>query len=223
MTKFSKILTIFVTMSSLAFVGFAIAAYFAGPDWSEAMAADYFKKYEITKSEGAEPTWNAIRASDDGQVASSKVLPEVLTKVMDEVQQQRQQEIQDLQTREPLLTSRIEALDKQQAVDEAALQQYVEQMRTRLAQLTQQESDLTSKVTAMAVEARKVERQIVSRREDVFRLNQQVEELKADMFRLNEIRDQLRDLDFQLQEHLARASERNKSLTKDYNPSPVQE
>lgn len=218
MTKLSKILSIFVTVACLAFVGFAIATTFAGPDWSEAMNADYFDGYAITKSTGENASWSATRGSDDGQVATSKVLPEVLTKVMDEVQQNRQAELQELQAKEPVLTTRIAKLETAKAADEKALQGYITKLRERLAALTQQESDLTSKVTAMAVEARKVETQIVSRREDIIRLNQQVEELKADLFRLEVIREQLRDLNFQLKEHLDRASERNQSLNKKYNP-----
>lgn len=219
MTKLSKILAVFVAVASLAFVGFAIAASFGGPDWSEAMSADYFKAYEITKSEGAEATWSATRGSDDGQVATSKVLPEVLTKVMDEVQQQRQAEIQELQAREPLLAARLADLEKYKEVDEKALEEHISKLRERLANLTQQESELTSQVTAMAVEARKVERQIGARREDIIRLNQQVEELKTDLYRLDVIRDQLRDLNFQLIEHLDRAAERQNGLSKEYNPA----
>ncbi len=216
MTKFSKILTVFVAVASLAFVGFAIASTFGGPDWSDVMNADYFDGYKIAKSEGAEPVWQATRGSDSEQVASSKVLPEVLTKVMDEVQQQNQQELQDLQAREPVLKERIKVLEQKKVTDEKALQQHIESLRKRLSSLSDQESELTSKVTATAVEARKIERQIKSRREDIFRLNQQVEELKADLFRLNEIRAQLRDVDFQLKEHLDRAEQRNNLLN--YNP-----
>lgn len=221
MTKISKILTIFVTVACLAFVGFAIATTFAGPDWSETMNAEYFDGYTISKSSGENASWSATRVTDDGQVASSKVLPEVLTKVMDEVQQQRQAELQDLQAKEPVLKARNDELVAAKAGDEKALEEYVTKLRTRLADLTQQESDLTSKITAIAVEARKVESQIVSRREDIIRLNQQVEELKADLFRLEGIREQLRDLNFQLKGHLDRAAERKQSLDEKYNPKPA--
>lgn len=216
MTKFSKILAVFVAVASLAFVGFAIASSFGGPDWSDVMSAEYFNGYEISKSDGAEPVWQATRGSDSGQVASSKVLPEVLTKVIDEIQQQNQQEVQDLQSREPVLKARIDALLKHQATDEKALQQHIDSLRERFEALAKEESELTSKVTGTAVEARKIERQISSRREDVFRLSQQVEELRADLFRLKEVRAQLRDVDYQLKEHIDRAEQRQKLLN--YNP-----
>ncbi|QDT30871.1 hypothetical protein [Thalassoglobus polymorphus] len=220
MTKISKILAVFVAVASLSFVGFAIATTFGGPDWIDVMDAPYFQDYQISRSVGADPSWTATRGSDGGQVATSKVLPEVLSKVMDEVYQKQQQELQELQAREPILQTRNERLSKLQEVDDKALQAYIDKLRVRIADLTQQESDLTSKVTSMAEEAQKIERQVVSRREDIFRLSQQVEELKADLFRLKEIRAQLQDVNFQLNELLIRADERNQLLTKEYNPKP---
>ncbi len=220
MTKISKMLAVFVAVASLSFVGFAIATTYGGPEWTVVMDAPYFKDYQISKSVGADAAWTATRGSDSGQVASSTVLPEVLTKVMDEVYQNQQQEIQDLQAKEPVLKTRNERLIKLQAIDDKALQAYIANLRTQITDLTKQESDLTSKVTTMAEEAQKIEGQVVSRREDIFRLSQQVEELKADLFRLKEIRAQLQDVNFQLNELLVRADERHQLLKKEYNPKP---
>lgn len=218
MTKISKILAVFVAVASLMFVGFAIASTFGGPDWLQVTSADYFRGYSFSRSEGAEPVWGATRASDNGQVASSKVLPDVLSKVMDEVQQRMQQELQDLEGREPQLRTRIEELATFQERDEQALAEHVTKIRTLLDNLVKQESELTSRVTAMVVDARKLERQTEARREDIFRLSQEVEELKADLFRLQVIREQLRDLDYQFKEHLDRARQRKALLNNEYNP-----
>lgn len=219
MTKFSKILAIFVAVASLAFVGFAIAATFGGPDWMAVTQESYFGGYTISRSEGADAAWSATRASDKGQVATSKVLPEVLTAVMDEVLQQQKQEVQQLEASVPNLEARIAALEARESLDEQALQAYIADLRQRIATLTQQEAELTSKVTAAAVESRKIERQVAARREDVIRLGQQVEELRADIYRLNEIRSQLRDLDIQYSELVERARQRQR-LLKEYSPQP---
>ncbi|MEW4487810.1 hypothetical protein AB1L42_06985 [Thalassoglobus sp. JC818] len=220
MTSFSKILAVFVTVASLGFVGFAIAATFGGPDWSGVMSEKYFDAYEITRSPSADRAWQAVRGSDQGQVASSKVLPEVLTKIMDEVYQKQQQELQNLQQREPALREKIAALQKLNEMDDAALTAYVDQLRARLTAINAEFDELSNKVTGMSVDSSKLETQVQARRDDVVRLGQQVREVEADMFRLREVLGQLRDTDYQLQEQLDRAKERQK-LLEEYNPAPV--
>ena len=220
MTGISKILAVFVTVASLAFVGFAMASTFGGPDWSGVMEEDYLKGYAITKTVGADANWQAVRASDDGTVATSKVLPEVLAKVMDEVAQKQQQELNELREREPKLKAKIEQLRKLTAGDEVALQAYIESLRKRLAAINQQHDALAEKVTGMSLEASDLERQVVARRDDVTRLGQQVLEVEADLFRLKQIKGQLQDVDYQLQEQLDRAKERQQLLNENYNPMP---
>lgn len=212
MTQISKVLAIFVAVASLAFVGFAIATTFGGPDWTTVVQADYFKAYRIEQAPGAETLWTAVRGSDEEQVASSRVLPEVLTRVMDEVEQNRQERIRTLKEREPLLEERIAALGAVREADEEALKNYEADQRKRLAETRQQEGETASRVVAATEESQKLEDQIAARREDVFRLRQEVEELRADQFRLEEIQAQLRDLLNQIEGNLLRAEQREALL-----------
>jgi chromosome segregation ATPase len=215
MTKIGKVLAVFVAVASLAFVGFAIATTFGGPDWQTVVQADYFKAYRIERSPGADALWIAVRGRDEEQVASSRVLPEVLTRVMDEVEQNRQERIRSLKEREPLLEERIAALDAAREADEEALKNYEAAQRKRLAEARQQEAETASRVVAATEESQKLEDQIEARREDVFRLRQEVEELRADQFRLEEIQAQLRDLLNQIEGNLLRAEQREALLKGD--------
>lgn len=216
MTRISKVLAVFVAVASLAFVGFAMATTFGGPNWRVVMQAEEFKGYRITQS--PDGMWSATRGSDEGQVASSKVLPEVLSKVMDEVQQQRQERIQQVQGRIQPLEQKIADLDAFQYVDEEALKKYEDDLRKRLADTRQQEAETASRVIAATSDAQKLENQIAARREDILRLIQEVEELRADQFRLREIRAQLNDLLNQLDGNIERAEHRQK-LLQEYNPA----
>lgn len=217
MTKISKILAVFVAVASLAFVGFAMATTFGGPNWRVIMQEEEFRGYRISQT--PDGIWTAIRGSDEGQVASSKVLPDVLSKIMDEVQQQRQQRIQDLQARIQPLEQKISDLESFQYADEEALKKFEDEQRRLLAEIRQREADTAGRVIAATNESQKLENQIAARREDILRLAQEVEELRADQFRLREIRGQLNDLLNQLNGNLDRAEHREK-LLREYSPSP---
>ncbi|MCA8996227.1 MAG: hypothetical protein KDA80_04560 [Planctomycetaceae bacterium] len=212
MTRIGKILAIFVAVASLSFVGFAVATVFGGPDWQSIMAADYFNGYRITKSAGPEATWTAIRGSDEQQVASSKVLPEVLSKVMDEIIQNNTTRMQELQSKLPILEARIAELDAARQADKKALDKYVEFRAQELEKIRAQESDLATQVVAATNEAQKLENLVEARREDILRLKQQVEELRVDLFRLKEIDSQLNNLQAQIEGNLQVAKLRQKLL-----------
>lgn len=210
LTQISKILAVFVTIASLAFVGFAVATTFGGPDWV-AVAQD-IDGYSFSKSDGPDAQWSATRARDAGNVGSSKVLPDLITKVLNEKAQQNQQRISELQSRLPLIEQRIAAQSQFEPVDVKALEEHQAWL---LAQLTATREEL-QRVSADAIEAtnesQKLEQQIVARREDVLRLEAQVDELRADLFRLEAIRRQLNDLVNQVEGDLARASDRDQQM-----------
>lgn len=212
MTKFGKLLAIFVAVASLAFAGFAIATTFGGPDWPAMINRDYFAGYTFTRGGAPEYLWTATRSSDDGQVGSSRRLPEVLSKVMDDILQRQQQQLQALNEREPVLTQRIEQLEQAIAADQLALTTYETAIRERLQQTRQAEEQAAAQVIAATNEAQKLENIVESRREDILRLRQQVRELQADQFRLQEIQNQLQNLLIQVQGDLDRAAERAEQL-----------
>jgi hypothetical protein len=219
MTKIGKLLAIFLAIGSLAFAGFAIATTFGGPDWSAMMQAEYFREYKIVRGGAPDYLWTANRGVDDQQIASSKKLPEVLTKVMDDVLTRQQQQLQTLTEREPQLQARIDLLERSIAADQQALDAELVLQRERLAAVRKQEADTAIEVVAATNEAQKLENLIAARREDVLRLRQLVEEIRADQFRLEAIQAQLKNLLIQLQGDAARANLREKMLSRQPGPA----
>lgn len=218
MTKLGKLLAIFVAVASLAFAGFAVATTFGGPDWQVILRQEAFRAYRVTR--GGEPDflWTAIRSSDDGQVASSKKLPEVLVKIMDDILQRQQTELSELTGREPALKERVALLEQAKTQDEAALARYETEYRERLAETRKQESITAGQVLTATGEAQKLENIISLRREDILRLQQEIEELKADQFRLEAIQTQLQNLLIQVQGDNARAQARWELLNRQTAP-----
>lgn len=225
-TTLGKLLTIFLTVASMLFVGFAMATTFGGPNWQEVVDLKYFDGYRIAKSAGADAQWSAVRGSDEANVASSKVLPEVLSKVMDEVLQKNQQEMQAISEREPKLQAKIAELEAAKEADKVALEKYVAELRDRLKAIREQEEQTATQVIAATNEAQKLETQTAARRDDVLRLQEQVDELRADQFRLQNIEVELVDLLNQMRGSLERAEHRAQLLSgtdPNYNPPPVQQ
>ncbi|WP_437201462.1 hypothetical protein [Planctomicrobium sp. SH664] len=212
MTRYSKILAIFIAAASLAFVGFAIATTFGGPNWTAITQSSEFNGYRFTRTDGPEIVWTATRAGDEKAIGSSRRLPEVISKVLDDIAQQQQAEIQQLQPREEALTTRIELLGKAIASDKLALDRYEAEQRERLSTLRAQETALAAQVMTSTAETQKLQNIIAARREDIFRLRQQAAELKTDEFRLTEIQQQLDSLLIQTQGNADRAELRNQLL-----------
>ncbi|WP_437228618.1 hypothetical protein SH661x_000993 [Planctomicrobium sp. SH661] len=212
MTKIAKILAVFVAVTSLAFAGFAVATTFGGPDWVAMTRAPYFHHYNFVSGTAPDFVWTAARVSDGAQVASSKRLPDVLIKVMDDILQRQQAELQNLNDREPQLTTRVETLTKAKAEDEKALVAYEKAQRERLAAVRLQNEQIAKEVIAATNEVQKIENQIALRREDVQALKRQADELKADQFRLQEVQKNLESLLIQLEGDRQRADLREQGL-----------
>ena len=56
LTKISKILVVFVTFASIAFLAFSIIVTTAGPNWQK--EAEALPDYTFTQSGGEKPTWS---------------------------------------------------------------------------------------------------------------------------------------------------------------------
>jgi len=212
MTKFAKILAVFVAVASLAFAGFAVVTTFGGPDWRAVARAPYFQHYNIAPGGAPDYIWTATRVIDGAQIATSKRLPEVLVKVMDDILQRQQAELQILNDREPLLKTRVDSLTRAKADDEKGLAAFETAQRDRLAAVRKKNEEVAAQVIAATQEAQKIEDQIALRRDDVMALRRQAEELKADQFRLQEVQKNLESLLIQLQGDNQRAGIREQGL-----------
>lgn len=214
MTKIAKILAVFVAVGSLAFAGFAIVTTFSGPDWRAMIREPYFQHYSFTAGGAPDFIWTASRISDGAQIASSKRLPEVLVKVMDDILQRQQAEQTELSDRETQLQARVDALTKAKAEDEVALSAYEAVQRQRLAAVRKQNEVVAAEVIAATQEAQKIEDEIVLRREDVIALRRQLDEIRADQYRLEVVQKNLESLLIQLEGDNWRADLREQGLKK---------
>lgn len=215
MTRISKILAVFLAVGSLAFAGFAIATTFGGPDWQALLDDPMFNGYKIARTGGEKPLWEATRASDEEKIGSSRRLPEVIVKVMDDILKRQSERTQQLGAEEQALRSRIQLLELSLAADIEALKAFDQAQRQRIADLRKQGDDVAARAISATADAQKLENIIATRREDILRLRQQVEELQTDSFRLEQIRKQLANELIQMQGLVNRAQARQRQLDSD--------
>lgn len=210
MTSFGKTLVIFLTFASLAFAGFAIAATYGGPNWQE--MASQIEGYKFTYTGGENPTWTAVRARGDEQVASDRNLAKVIDAVLADKISKLNAEKTDYQGKIPPLK---EAFAKAQAEHEAdlpAIQNYIVKERARVAALNTLLAGLEAKVLAQTSESQKLENIASARREDVFRLTGELAEIRGDKTRLEALRRSLAEELEQINGNIERAEQRRDSL-----------
>jgi len=216
MASFGKTLVVVVFLSSVAFLGFTLATFYGGPNWTaelrELEGKDPHQGFVFTKSESLPTKWSVKRVGSDQQIASSPVQGEVVAAAYKALTTQQQQEISQLKEQEAAYRELKEAymatLPKDQEAQEAARKALLALLEKTRAH----GSELAVQVAAKTEDAQKIEQRIGERRDDVIRLKAQLDELRADTFRLQELRTELNDQLQQLVSLVDRAEERNEQL-----------
>ena len=225
MTRFGKILVILIAFASLAFAGFAIVVFYAGPNWQE--MAGQIEGYKFSLSTGENPTWSAVKARGDVNVSSDKNLAKVIDAVLADQLKDLNAEVTDYTGRIPPLTEELAKTSAANAADLPALATYITAERARWVALNTKVAGLEAQVLAQTDASQKLENIASARREDVIRLKGQLDEINADKYRLGAIlRDLAEDLE-QVNGNIERAVERQKKLQIDldldpYNPGVAQ-
>jgi len=217
MTRFGKILVILITFASLAFGGFAIVTTTGGPNWQE--MASQIKDYKFTYNGGENPTWTAVRARGEEQVASDRDLPKVIDAVLADKIKRLNAEKQAFLDKIPPLTQALEKSRADNQADVPALEAYVVQERARVAALNDALAKLEAKVLAQTDAAQKLEKIASARREDVFRLTEELAEIRADKVRLEAIKRHLAEELEQVNGNIERAELRLASLSVSNSPN----
>ena len=218
MTRLGQILVILIAFVSLAFAGFAIVIFYAGPNWQE--MAGQTEGYKFSLSAGENPTWSATKARGDVNVATDKNLAKLIDAVLTDKLKDAQAEVTRYSDMTPPLTAELAKTKADNAADEPALAAYLIAERARFVALNAQVAALQAQVLAQTAAAQKLENIASDRRDDKFRLDGQLAEIRADKFRLEAV---LRDLAEELEQvngNIERATVRKRKLDADmYNPA----
>jgi chromosome segregation ATPase len=193
MTKISKCLAVLATVASLAFLGVVSLSAVGGPNYEAEISDSTLKGVLIEKNideSTGKVTWSATTASSkpgasDGQIAKdAKVLPDVIIKSQQKVQQQQSQKIKDLEARIDQRKRDIAEANRLYPVDLKAMDDRIasleKQLAARHAELTNLKNDIIAKRDGTLKKKKEVER----RQNDIRRLGHLIAELRADRERL---------------------------------------
>lgn len=217
MTKIAKILVVFVTIASLAFMGFAITSIAGGPNWEESIPQ--LSNYKIVLGgDSLNPVWQATTARDEPvQGGQHKVLAKVLIACLEDQNRRDAEKIAKLTERKPLLEEKLAQIKASVAPDNAALLAYEKILREHLVKTASELNAAEKTVIEKTEEVQQIGKRTEARYQDVLRLETQVDETRGDQFRLSEAKQQLLDQIAQVNALLERAQDRNEQL---YNPKP---
>lgn len=200
MTRISKVLVVFTAAASLAFVGFAAAVAVGGPNWQR-IAEEELPEYVFERTVGENPQWTAKLRGEEQALATDANLAGVVVKALEHKNQRLQTKLNgDPARNEPPLEQRIQItqawLDEAKQLaekDQAALQQYEQQLVQQLDQLNRAIEQVSQQIVRKTQEAQAVQAETEERRGDVVRLQEQLEALQEDRDRVVAQQEQLRD------------------------------
>jgi uncharacterized protein (DUF3084 family) len=213
MQSLSRILLIFVTAASLAFMAFAGALVTGGPDWiALANSTEVSREVAITPPVVPNGPWTATHRLSGSSVSSNPIVAQVVTdaqkRVLDDLKQQ-------LQAAGPELESLKAQLDGARQVNERDLpgiELRFAESAARLKVLTEQIQKTTDELEAGNLVVATAQRELATLRDEVYRLQAVLELLRDDLFAAEAQRQALKNELMGLQESQRRLERRNQQL-----------
>ncbi|MCP4174191.1 MAG: hypothetical protein GY758_25850 [Fuerstiella sp.] len=200
-TAFPKIAAILLTVTSVAFMGMSVAAYFGRPDPISEMGAEEVADFKFEgNAEGTSWKVTPIIGTDQDSKPHTTAYGALLD-AFEGKSAQMNSETDAMSKRTTVIRDAIEQIERQQEAD-------IEALDRRIAVLTQlaeaehlAQMNLSQRLQGLSVETKVKRDETTRRRQDVIRLQNELEELKTDQFRLVELRRLLTDrlLRFQLE------------------------
>lgn len=211
-TKISKIMVVFVTTASIAFLGIAIGLRNLGPNWLE--ETQNLKDYSFTRSEGENPQWTATRRSGSQPPTTSASLANVIAKSYDAETRLNQEKVTEVSPQIQQLKDRITQLAALIEEDGKGIKQREEQLALELQNIGKQIQALSTDGERLATQAVDIRADAERTRESGMRLNRQRIQIETDQYRLTQQKRHLLDLVYQMDGVLQRLREREQQLIK---------
>lgn len=219
MNSIGKVLVVFVTACSLAFVAFALSLVTGGPNWrAELDSEELTNDFVFTVQPGEKPTYTAKTRKLDQAVGSSKVLPEVIVAA-------RKKQVEDAKAEETRLNAevaRLQPLIKEARdlvpPDEAGLKDRMKRLDDTLTRISEEIQKVTQDIASKAQAIQDVQKTAQERRDEGFRLKNQLELMRTDLFVARAQQKILEDELVRVEENLKRLERRNEQLQKQVEP-----
>lgn len=217
LTKFAKIMVVFVTAASVGALGVAIAIYNSGPSWKAEAAA--LPDYDFALGTGEKPSWSVTHRTGGQALKSSPVYPDVIGAAYDDATKKAKEEVDKVT---PLIEPTKQAVETTKQfieVDQRGLDARRKQLLEQMKALDKELADTALATNRAGEETLKIRGEAERRRSDVYRLTRNLHAIEADHYQLVEQKRRLLDMIFQMQGLRDRLQERSQDLAKETDPS----
>ena len=210
-TKISKILVVFVTTASIAFLGIAVGISKLGPNWLE--ETQNLADYGFAQTTGEKPQWTSTQRTESAPLATSS-LPGVITKSYDDAARRNLDKVAAVTPQIENLKQQITRLSVLIEADEKGIGKREGQLALALEDVGKQIQVLSTDGERLATEAVDIRAVAERTRESGMRLKRQRIQVETDYYRLIEQKRHLLDLVYQMDGILQRLRDREQQLIK---------
>ena len=209
-TKISKILVVFVTAASIAFLGIAVGIRNLGPNWLEEL--QNLPDYGFARTAGENPQWTSTHRTEAQPHATSASLANVIAKSYDVEARRNQDKVTAITPQLESLKNEITRLSSLIEADEQGIAKREEQLAAALSDVGKQIQDISTEGERLATQAVEIRADAERTRESGMRLKRQRIQIETDLFRLTQQKKHLLDLVYQMEGILQRLREREQQL-----------
>jgi predicted transcriptional regulator len=212
-TRISKVLTVFVTMASVAFMAVVMANVMAGgPNW-KARAAE-LKEVAFEQANPQAP-WTSKRRTNSEDTGGGAILPAAIVAVQKKLIQQEEEEAKKLDDKILQVKSLTETNSKLNQNDLEALKRREAELAALYLEKETAWKKLAGEITAKTEELTKITGLSNVRSEESIRYKHQIEELAIEKQQIEEEVRRLKDLVYQANANWERAKTRQSVLVED--------
>lgn len=217
MTRFSKILVVFVAAASLSFFAFVGALILGGPNWS-ALADqmqntdEYGHKVTFKAPDVPKGSWTVTDTRSNTTIGTDPLLPAVILKAQDQVLRNLREELTDLKGKIEVETAARDLAKQTIAADHLGIKARATAYEDQLKKLSAEVVTATEALAQKGVDLAAIQKQFEERRFEVYRLQTQLELLRDDLFAAERQRAALQDELLQLKESEQRLTARQQQL-----------
>jgi hypothetical protein len=210
-TNISKILVVFVTAASIAFLGIAVGISKLGPNWLE--ETHNLSDYAFAETTGENPQWTSTQRTESAPLATGS-LASGIAKSYDDAARRNQDKVAALtpqiETLKQLMTERSAFIE----ADEQGIGNREEQLALAMENVGKQIQTLSTDSERLATQAVEIRAVAERTRESGMRLKRQRIQIETELYRLVEQKRHLLDLVYQMEGILQRLRDREQQLIK---------
>jgi hypothetical protein len=210
-TKISKILVVFVTAASVAFLGIAVGISKLGPNWIE--ETQNLPDYAFGETTGEKPQWTSAQRTESAPLATGS-LASVIAKSYDDAARRNQEKVAAVTPQIENLKQQIARLSTFIEADEQGIGKREEQLALAMEDVGKQIQTLSTDGERLATQAVEIRAVAERTRESGMRLKRQRIQIETELYRLVEQKRHLLDLVYQMDGILQRLRDREQQLIK---------